>query len=84
MSLEADILFKRLSPSSGTKRGLSPRDVEVIQFLAKNIVPKEIAAQLLIGESTVSTRLIHVFNKPEVTDRGEAVEEAAWTGIIKL
>ena len=56
----------------------------MLQLTAKGIVNKEIAAQLLIGESTVKTHLIHIFNKLGVKGRTEAVAEAARRGIIKL
>ena len=76
--------FTQLSRASATEGGLSSREVEVLQLTAKGIVNKEIAAQLLIGESTVKTHLIHIFNKLGVKGRTEAVAEAARRGIIKL
>ena len=76
--------FTQLSRASATEGGLSSREVEVLQLTARGIVNKEIAAQLLIGESTVKTHLIHIFNKLGVKGRTEAVAEATRRGIIKL
>jgi len=76
--------FTQLSRASATEGGLSSREVEVLQLTAQGIVNKEIAAQLLIGESTVKTHLIHIFNKLGVKGRMEAVAEASRRGIIKL
>ena len=76
--------FAQLSRASPTDGGLSSREVEVLQLTARGIVNKEIAAQLLIGESTVKTHLIHIFNKLGVKGRTEAVAEATRRGIIKL
>ena len=76
--------FTQLSRGSATEGGLSSREVQVLQLTAKGIVNKEIAAQLLIGESTVKTHLIHIFNKLGVKGRTEAVAEATRRGIIKL
>ena len=76
--------FTQLSRASATEGGLSSREVEVLQLTAQGIVNKEIAAQLLIGESTVKTHLIHIFNKLGVKGRTEAVAEASRRGIIKL
>ena len=76
--------FTQLSRASATEGGLSSREVEVLQLTARGIVNKEIAAQLLIGESTVKTHLVHIFNKLGVKSRIEAVAEATRRGIIKL
>ena len=76
--------FTQLSRASATEGGLSSREVEVLQLTAQGTVNKEIAAQLLIGESTVKTHLVHIFNKLGVKSRIEAVAEATRRGIIKL
>ena len=76
--------FSQLSRASATEGGLSSREVEVLQLTARGIVNKEIAAQLFIGESTVKTHLIHIYNKLGVRGRTEAVAEATRRGIIKL
>ncbi len=52
--------------------------------MAKSTVNKEIATELLIGESTVKTHIVHIFNKLGVKGRTEAVAEAARRGIIRL
>ena len=76
--------FSQLSHASTSIEGLSPREVEVLQLLSEGTGNKEIAAHLVIGESTVKTHLIHIFNKLDVKDRTGAVMEAARRGIIKL
>lgn len=63
---------------------LSARETEVVQLISTGAANKEIAAQLLIGESTVKTHVIHILNKLGVKGRTEAVVEAARRGIIKI
>ncbi len=63
---------------------LSTRETEVLQLISTGAANKEIAAQLLIGESTVKTHVIHILNKLGVKGRTEAAVEAARRGIIKL
>jgi len=76
--------FSQLARAPDPGEVLSPREVEVLQLMAKSTVNKEIAAELLIGESTVKTHIIHIFNKLGVRGRTEAVTEAARRGIIRL
>lgn len=63
---------------------LSTRETEVLQLISTGAANKDIAAQLLIGESTVKTHVIHILNKLGVKGRTEAVVEAAKRGIIRL
>ena len=65
--------FSQISRAPVAEEVLSPREVEVLQLMAKSSVNKEIATQLLIGESTVKTHIVHIFNKLGVKGRTEAV-----------
>ncbi len=76
--------FIQLAGAPDTGEVLSPRELEVLQLMAKSTVNKDIATELLIGESTVKTHIVHIFNKLGVKGRTEAVAEAARRGIIKL
>ena len=76
--------FSQLSRASATEEVLSAREVQVLQLIAKSAANKEIANELFIGESTVKTHIIHIFNKLGVKGRTEAVAEAARRGIIQL
>ena len=76
--------FSQLARAPDPGEILSPREVEVLQLMAKSTVNKEIATELLIGESTVKTHIVHIFNKLGVKGRTEAVAEASRRGIIKL
>ena len=83
----ASRLLDRLSQYPVAPRheaGLTPREVEVLNLMAKGAVNKQIAGQLLIGESTVKTHIIHILGKLGVHGRTEAVMEAARRGIIRL
>ncbi len=63
---------------------LSARETEVVRLMASGATNKEIAAQLNIGESTVKTHVIHLFNKLGVKDRTGAVMAAARRGIVEV
>ncbi len=76
--------FSQLSQASTPEEVLSSREVQVLQLIATSAANKEIANELFIGESTVKTHIIHIFNKLGVKGRTEAVTEAAKRGIIEL
>jgi DNA-binding NarL/FixJ family response regulator len=61
---------------------LTPREIEVLRLAARGRSNKLIAADLGIGESTVKTHLLKVFEKLEVADRTHAVTVALERGLI--
>jgi DNA-binding NarL/FixJ family response regulator len=61
---------------------LSRRELEVLRLVAEGRSNPEIARALFIGEATVKTHLLHVFEKLEVNDRTRAVTRAMELGII--
>ena len=74
-------LSRNAAPSEGS---LSAREVEVLQIMATGAANKEIASRLNIGQSTVKTHIVRIFNKPGVSGRTEAVAEGAKRKIIEL
>ena len=63
---------------------LSPRELEVLQLIAKGLRNKEIGAKLDIAEDTVKIHIKNIFGKLEVIDRTEAVVMASQRGFIQL
>ena len=61
---------------------LTPRELEVLQLVAQGRSNPEIARELFIGEATVKTHLLHVFDKLGVDDRTRAVTVAMERGIL--
>ena len=61
------------NPHGGTKEGLTPREREVLHFLATGCTNKEIAQDLFISEKTVKTHLSSIFRKLKVTRRLQAI-----------
>jgi DNA-binding NarL/FixJ family response regulator len=54
-------------------QSLTPREVEILGFLAQGYVSKEIAEKLSISYETVRTHLVRVYQKLHVRSRTEAV-----------
>jgi DNA-binding NarL/FixJ family response regulator len=63
---------------------LSPREVDVLNWVARGASNKEIARQLHISEATVKSHLLHIFVKLGVDDRTSAVTLAVQKGILHL
>lgn len=78
-------VFKAISgmPKFPSDRGLSSREVEVLNCLAQGLTTSEIAAELFISDNTVKTHIRHIFEKVEASNRAEAVSKAAQLGLIR-
>ncbi len=64
------------------KLGLSNRELEVLQLMAKGLSNQEIAAQLYVSLNTIKTHTTHLFEKLDVSRRTQAVEKAKRLHII--
>ena len=64
--------------------GLSARELEVLNLLARSMSNREIASELFISENTVKNHVSNVLSKLEARTRVEAVTSALSTGLIEL
>ena len=62
----------------------SPREMDVLQLVARGLTNKAIAAQLKISERTVQGHIASLFDKLSVNSRTEAVVRAAQLGWVSL
>lgn len=72
----------RADAASVAPPALSPREREVLALVAEGRSNPEIAKALYIGEATVKTHLLHVFEKLDVNDRTRAVTRAMELGLL--
>jgi DNA-binding NarL/FixJ family response regulator len=63
---------------------LSPRELEVLQLVAKGLSNKEIAAVIRIVEGTVKIHITNILAKLGVSDRTQAIVVAVKRGIIQI
>jgi DNA-binding NarL/FixJ family response regulator len=61
---------------------LSPRELEVLELIARGSTNREAARQLFISEATIKTHLLHVYAKLGVNDRAAAVATAFSRGYL--
>jgi DNA-binding NarL/FixJ family response regulator len=66
------------------EEALSPRELEILQAVARGLSNKDIGRRLHVSQATVKTHLLRIFAKLGVDDRTAAVTVALERGIIRL
>ena len=62
--------------------GISTREYEILEQMAKGLSNKEIADKLSVSENTVKTHTSRIFEKLDVNRRMQAIQKAKELGII--
>jgi len=62
--------------------GITPRELEVLEHIARGMSTREIAATLFVSENTVKTHASRLFDKLNVNRRTQAVEAGKRLGLI--
>lgn len=68
--------------TTGIRTDLTPRELEVLCFVAKGATNTEISTKLFISHHTVKSHVVHIFNKLGVNDRTQAAVWAAQNKIL--
>lgn len=63
---------------------ITPREREILAFIAAGRANKEIAAALSVSEDTVKRHVSHILEKLDVNDRAQATAEAIRRGIVTI
>ena len=66
----------KASPNDSLIEPLSPRELEVLQFIATGKTNLEIARQLVVAPGTIKAHTASIYRKLDVVSRTEAVARA--------
>jgi DNA-binding CsgD family transcriptional regulator len=70
------------NPQALASLGISPRELEVLQSLARGLSNKEIARALGVSPNTVKTHVARLFEKLDASNRAHAIARARDFGIL--
>lgn len=73
--------FLRGSAGGGEFEGLSGRETEVLDFIARGLDNAQIAARLELSEKTVRNHITRIFEKLQVETRAQAIVKAREGGL---
>jgi DNA-binding NarL/FixJ family response regulator len=79
--------FQELSSKSESEAYISPltpREIEILQYIAQGYLNKQIAAELGISEQTIKNHVTSILRKLNANARTEAVVVAIRQGLIKI
>ncbi|MER5709663.1 response regulator transcription factor [Streptomyces sp. NPDC002122] len=72
----------RTAPLHRDLSTLTPRELEVLEALARGLTNAELAARFRLSEATVKTHVARILSKLRLRDRAQAVVAAYETGLV--
>ena len=76
--------IEKMLDEDSALRDLSPRQLDILQSLARGLTNREIAQQYNISADSVKTHITRIFNKLEAASRSEAVAIALRKHLLKI
>ncbi len=79
---KGETYFPQLGEARGKRKGLTPREKEVVKFIALGKTSKEIAQILGLSVKTVNTHRNNIMRKLEVRNAAGLVRYALFSGLV--
>lgn len=77
-------ILRRMQPQPAPPISLTPRELEVLEWMASPNTYKQIAVQLCVSEETVRSHAKNILEKMQQPNRAQAVLTAMRMGLIQL
>jgi DNA-binding NarL/FixJ family response regulator len=77
-------VLTRMHPQQSLSIALTPRELEILEWMASPNTYKQIATQLCVSEETVRSHAKNILEKLKQPNRAQAVLTAIRIGLIKL
>ena len=77
-------ILTRMQPQQSASISLTPRELEILEWMASPNTYKQIAAQLCVSEETIRSHAKSILEKMNQPNRAQAVLAAMRIGLIKL
>lgn len=71
------------TPTRSRASALTPREVEVLTYIARGLAKKEIANTIAVSVKTVDTHTVRLMNKLDIHDRVELARFAIREGLVE-
>jgi two-component system response regulator NreC len=78
-----EIILPRKTSAKGELSHLTPREIEIIRYIAKGMVNKQIASKLFISKRTVDKHRTNILQKLHVNNSAELIACAVKCGIVE-
>ena len=77
-------VLRRMQPQQSSSLALTPRELEILEWMASPNTYKQIAAQLCVSEETIRSHAKNILEKMKQPNRAQAVLAAMKMKLIKL
>lgn len=78
-----EIVLPRKMSAKGECSHLTPREIEIIKYIAQGLVNKQIASKLFISKRTVDKHRTNILNKLSVHNSAELIAYAVKNGVVE-
>lgn len=72
-----------VAPETNPEKIISPRQIEILQLVAKGDTYKEVAAKLFVSERTVKYQMSAIIKQLKLKNRAQAIAYARQAGLEK-